>query len=708
MKHVIPLIFCYVLLLAPASVFAQFKYIWPLPGSKFHNKETSIILKNGSFIDPSSIKNNLVTITGTRSGLHSARVVLSDDKKTLVIYPQPMLQNGENITVNVANGFKKSDGTLINGTSFEFETRPDRNVPKSPDNNQGSEAGTRELCGIAPFSLTSTSGAYPGNAFYYNFWTYAPACWARTVISNTGDSVYAGFDDNQGIDFKINHNGYITYHDAITRLWYMADSSFNVVKTFQMGNGYFSDEHDFQIFPNGYYLMMGLDTMFDQDLTSIGGNDSINVIGNVVQELDPSGNVIFEWNSFIPGQYSYSDAMFWVLSPVPFLPQHGSWDWFHANSFELYQDSTILLSSRHYSEVTKLSLTTGNILWRWGGTNNQFHFFNDDSDRYYHPGSADTFFFSGQHDVRCLPNGHITMFNNDNRLDLAGGITKVWSDAKEYVLDETNKTATLVWHYYNPPVNGLDLQANAMGSVQRLPNGNTFISWGLIVQSYNLMPKITEVDSLGNKVWELSWTDTVNFFAAYRAHKYIWEPCNILPDSSLHTDSITTHSAGLSWASNSKFSGYILEYKLCGASTWIQVPLDTNYFKLDGLLPDSCYNWRVRNICAIYNDTALSSTHQFTTLNSLGIPQPINSIASFKLYPNPTSGEVEINFTISAEQQVGFTIYNFLGGIVKHEIISAHAGTNKMKVDLGNLAAGVYNVELKAGTQIMYNRLVVH
>lgn len=702
MKHVIPHLLSFLLLMPVTAAFAQFNYISPLPGSKLANKETNIILKNGSFIDPSSIKNNLVTITGSKSGLHTSRIVLSDDKKTIVIYPQPMLQTGETVTVNVANGFKKSDGTLINGTSFEFETHPEWNLPKKANNDNAS--GTRELCSIEPFALTYNGNAYPGAAFYYNFWTSGADCWARTIISNTGDSIYAGFDNIQGIDFKINNNGYITYHDEITKLWYMVDSSFNVVKTFQMGNGYFADEHEFKVYPNGHCFMFANDTMPGQDLTFYpGGIDSQDVIGCVIQELDSSGNVIFEWNSF--NYFQYPDAMFWVQQNIPNTSVE--WDWIHPNSIELDADTTILLSSRSLSEVTKISLNTGDILWRWGGNNNEFTFFADDSDKYYHSVLADTFWFSGQHDVRRQANGHITLYNNDNRLDLAGGITKVWSNAKEYVLDEQNKTATLVWNYYNPPVNGFFLQGNAMGNMQRLPNGNTLINWGLIVQNYALMPKITEVDSLGNKVWELKWTDSVNQYATYRAHKFMWEPCNILPDSSLHADSITTHSADLSWASHSKFSGYILEYKPCAASTWIQVPLDTNYFQLDGLLSDSCYHWRVLNICAIYNDTAIGSVHQFTTELAVGIPEP-NAIASFKLYPNPTSGEVEMNFTISADQQIRYTIYNFLGGIVKNEIISARAGTNKVKIDLGNLASGVYNVELKAGTQTMYNRLVVH
>ena len=155
--------------------------------------------------------------------------------------------------------------------------------------------------------------------------------------------------------------------------------------------------------------------------------------------------------------------------------------------------------------------------------------------------------------------------------------------------------------------------------------------------------------------------------------------------------------------------GYILEYKLCGASTWTSIPLDVNTFDLQGLLSDSCYDWRVQSICSIYDDTsAFSAIHQFTTLLGVAISPVENPLASFELYPNPASDEVEIKFTISANQQVEFTIYNLLGGIIKHEILPAHTGTNKVKIDLKDLAAGAYTVELKAGAQTMHHRLVVN
>ncbi len=53
--------------------------------------------------------------------------------------------------------------------------------------------------------------------------------------------------------------------------------------------------------------------------------------------------------------------------------------------------------------------------------------------------------FSHQHDIRRIPNGNITLFDNGNLHD------PHYSRAVEYQLDEVNKIATSVWEYKNNP-----------------------------------------------------------------------------------------------------------------------------------------------------------------------------------------------------------------------------------------------------------------
>src|SRR6185436_8323963 len=97
------------------------------------------------------------------------------------------------------------------------------------------------------------------------------------ILTTNGDSIFAEFDNDRGIGFTINKNGYLTYYSTEDSCFEMMDSTYTVVKKFFMGNGYNADEHEFLIFPDGYHFMMCYDTQPDIDLTSIGGLDSVDV-----------------------------------------------------------------------------------------------------------------------------------------------------------------------------------------------------------------------------------------------------------------------------------------------------------------------------------------------------------------------------------------------------------------------------------------------
>ncbi|HLT23747.1 MAG TPA: arylsulfotransferase family protein, partial [Ignavibacteria bacterium] len=175
-------------------------------------------------------------------------------------------------------------------------------------------------------------------------------------------------------------------------------------------------------------------------------------------------------------------------------------DYSHGNSIEPDWDGNLLISSRHMDEITKINRTTGDIIWRFGGLNNEFTFLND------------TRGFTYQHDARRVAPRRITLFDNGNHH------SPPYSRVVEYELDEVNKTAELVWEFdHNKEIFGF-----AMGNAQRLPNGNTVIGWGT---GY---PSITEVDPNGNIVFEMAQEDSS---WTYRALRYDFrQPDNEIPE----------------------------------------------------------------------------------------------------------------------------------------------------------------------------------
>jgi hypothetical protein len=220
------------------------------------------------------------------------------------------------------------------------------------------------------------------------------------------------------------------------------------------------------------------------------GNPNATVIGLIIQELDAAKNVVFQWRSW--DHYQITDM---VETPnqsltAPFI------DYVHGNAIEADADGNLLVSSRHLNEVTKIDRQTGDIIWRLGlnAKNNEFTFVNDPRG------------FSHQHDVRRLPNGHITLFDNGNEL------VPEYSRAVEYQLDETNMIATQVWEYRHAP----DIFGNALGSARRLAGGGTIIGWGHTSPD----PKVTEVHADGSLALELGFNSTTA--TSYRAIRSPW------------------------------------------------------------------------------------------------------------------------------------------------------------------------------------------
>jgi outer membrane protein assembly factor BamB len=214
------------------------------------------------------------------------------------------------------------------------------------------------------------------------------------------------------------------------------------------------------------------------DLTQFGGLPNATVRGLVVEH---GGTNPFIWNTF--DHLRVNEAM----PDIPLNTQNVN-PW-HGNAIEIDRDGNYLVSFRNSDMIVKINSQTGNIIWRWGGRNNQFAFINDVFNG-----------FSHQHAVRRLDNGNIILFDNGNLH------SPQVSRAAEYKLDENNKTATLVWQYVPSP----SLYGSALGYAQRLANGNTLICFGTA-------QRIIEVDMSGAKRWELLIEEPQRY--SYRAFK---------------------------------------------------------------------------------------------------------------------------------------------------------------------------------------------
>ncbi|MBL0018399.1 MAG: T9SS type A sorting domain-containing protein [Bacteroidetes bacterium] len=82
------------------------------------------------------------------------------------------------------------------------------------------------------------------------------------------------------------------------------------------------------------------------------------------------------------------------------------------------------------------------------------------------------------------------------------------------------------------------------------------------------------------------------------------------------------------------------------------------------------------------------------------------SAMGMEIYPNPSQGVFFVAFELGAAEDLTVTVYNKLGQKIWEKMVT-QATSGRVEVNLGNVASGVYSVELKAGAEISTKKIVV-
>ena len=341
------------------------------------------------------------------------------------------------------------------------------------------------------FEIIVNNDPYPANMFIHTMGSQPRYMAIIDSLINPSWFINSG---PLGLDFKVNQNK-LSYFNNYNKSWIILNEYMNETDTLECVNGYLADFHDIQLLANGGYLLQTYDSIYvDMSQIDPGGNTNALIIILIIQEFDSNKNLIFEWNAW--EHMNIADYHNLNLTSNRIV-------WMHGNSIHIDLDSNILVSNRRSSEVIKIDRNNGAVIWYFGGPNNEFSITNDPYNG-----------FSRQHDVRRIENGNILLFDNGNDHD------PPISRAVEYEIDESEKTADLVWDFSHPE----GYVGLAMGSVQRLPNNNTLINWGRLL---NQGAVITEVDYDKNIVFEIQYPYP---FYCYRVTKHTWQfETNLIP-----------------------------------------------------------------------------------------------------------------------------------------------------------------------------------
>ncbi|MBN1550648.1 aryl-sulfate sulfotransferase [bacterium] len=540
MNRILLFIILFLILNLPCvfAVNPTLQYIFPKPGSAFLPIGTEVLIRFNN-VDPFQITNlvTFIVLTGDQSGAVSGRTTVLTDHKTIRFLPDVPFKAGETVTMFINPVFQGADEPFLKKTCyFTIYDRPE-SIDNSAMNKKlpvqkpvfdyaaaGMMAGDPAvLNGVSVPSnfprmqVLMNNNPAGGYLFVTHGWGTQNSYYM--ILDNTGAPVWYYYYNGwlMPLNLDLQKNGEITLNAPLPGApaggYVSMDNTYTVTHSYRINwNGYYQNDHELVILEDGRSFMIGSrDYNVDLSQTIPGAGTSVNVEETAIFGYPPGSRAPnFIWRAFDHFDIADNDEpeIDEINSRFVRFP--------HMNALDIDTDGHILLSSRHLSEITKINIETGEIIWRLGGKNNQFTFIND-------PLNGP----SCQHHVRSLGNGRYTVFDNGNQ-----HLPPV-SRGVEWELDTEAKTAQLVWEYRNvEPDNQF---SNFMGNNQRLPNGNRFINWA---QGFFLSKLATEVTGEGVKTFEFTFEENTN---AYRVFKYQWDAVALVPYllAETYTDAVT-------------------------------------------------------------------------------------------------------------------------------------------------------------------------
>jgi hypothetical protein len=272
--------------------------------------------------------------------------------------------------------------------------------------------------------------------------------------------------------------------------------------------------HDMARLGNGNTLML-LEKQAD-----VAAVSDKTIAENFFIEVDPGGKIVWEWyTSDHFDQFGYSDAA------TEMMHQRGK-DVFHTNTLAVlpgnsledsdgrFAKGNILSCQRNTNVIFIIHKNSAEVVWTWGSERGQL---------------------VGPHHPEMLHNGNVLIYDNGGQ---GGYPPRVRFDTR--LVEVSPTTGDIVWQYAHEPYSFKPTSkffSSSWGSVQRLPNGNTF---SLDCHKGRLF----EVTPSGEIVWEyispFAWGRGTQVLDSgmYRAYRYgydhVPEPDPVFKNSDGH------------------------------------------------------------------------------------------------------------------------------------------------------------------------------
>ncbi|MHB8242040.1 MAG: arylsulfotransferase family protein [Solirubrobacteraceae bacterium] len=491
-----------------------------------------------------------VTVTGSRTGPHSGRMLAYSQGDGASFVPTHPFAAGERVsvharlndagqptafawsftvaTLDTAGAAGGSSPARSDPSDYQsFHSRPDLKPPTVSVTADSPQATAGDLF-LAPYS--------------------GPGQYGPMILDGRGQLVWFKSLAPRGTraaDFRVQQ-----YEGKPVLTWWqdplvaggsskagevIADSAYRNIAIVRAGNGYQPDLHEFQITPQNTALIT-VYAGIDCDLSSVGGTRNGAVADTLLQEIDlKTGLVMYEWHTL--DHVALSESYVSAAHSSQITP----FDYFHINAIDVQQDGSLLVDSRNTWAAYDVDSHTGVVRWRLGGRHSSFAMA---------AGTRTAF----QHDARQQPDGTITFFDNG-----ATPRKHPQSRAIQVRLDTQHMTATLVRAEQHSPA----LIAGSQGNVQALAGGDWMVGWGE-------EPFFTEYGPTGQVLFDGHLPAT---YESYRTFRQSWSGHPTAPPALTVLHATGAHAATTLYASWNGATDVASWRVLAGASRTSLKPL---------------------------------------------------------------------------------------------------------------------------------------
>jgi len=682
----------------------KFVYISPVPGSGMIRPETNIIIRYSEAFQNISIPDpNLIIVKGAISGIHNGTLFLTEDSKSLVFQPDVPFDAGELVSVSLRSGLKSVSGKSIDSLGFEFTITNGCPILNDTPTTNFSNRENKVLNAFSNNLSGDSSLIYPsyypkisfsnknnlGEGDY--FLAVSQDVSYLTIINNNGVPIFYKKELSPIYDFKVQPSGLLTYYLKTNGKFYGLDSLYSVVDSFYTGNGLTTDFHDLQVLPDGNAFLIAYDREPVQMDTVNNWDTTACVEGCIIQEINKQKNVIWQWRSWDHYKITDSDSTLVDLHQATIY-------YCHVNSIDIVDDSTMVISTRLFNEVTAINRITGKIIWRFGGKKNQFSI----------DGSSPDFIL--QHDARLLKNNTLSLFDNGSPY------TRPVSRGLIYRIDTRNKTGKLLKNLVHSPT----YFAYNLGNLQITQEGNIIIGWG---NEGGSQFNFTEYDSSGTVLNDARLANN-SIFWPYRAFKFPWNTRlittdqdsiifdNVQPNNSsqksLKVYNNSNRAINISGVFNSDTLFNVLQNFPIEVSSKGEISLNVEYNPID-------FNGSIDTIYIVSKDSVQMVAKQVVLIGNPKTTAVENDnskkIVAYKLlqnYPNPFNPATTISYEIPKTSFITLKVYDILGRQVKTLVNKEmNSGSYETKFDASSLTSGIYFYSLQAGSFSQSKKMIL-